>query len=141
MTKPMPDEQAKLSELVHRIRAAVPDVRAIYQFGSFNTPAQRQSSDIDLGLLPAQPLPAADCWALGQELALLAGRDVDLLDLRTASTVMRAQVIAYGRRLYCADESECADFEDHVFSSYARLNEERREILRDIRQRGRIYAG
>ena len=31
-------------------------------------------------------------------------------------------------------------FEDFVFASYARLNEERRGILEDIRRRGRIHA-
>lgn len=72
---------------------------------------------------------------------MLAGRDVDLVDLRAASTVLRARVIAEGERLFCAAESLCAEFEDVAFSAYARLNEERRAILQDIQQRGSVYGG
>jgi hypothetical protein len=67
-------------------------------------------------------------------------RDVDLVDLLAASTVLRAQVIAYGERLYCGAQFACETFENYVFASYARLNEERDAILRDIRQRGQVYA-
>ncbi len=35
---------------------------------------------------------------------------------------------------------EKAGFETYVFSSYARLNEERREILETVQQRGRVYG-
>ncbi|CAN5730634.1 hypothetical protein BH20ACT11_BH20ACT11_16830 [soil metagenome] len=81
-----------------------------------------------------------ELWCAAQELASRAGRDVDVVDLARASTVMRAQVVHEGERLYCADGTACDTFEDYVYSSYARLNEERREILRDILSRGRVYG-
>ena len=65
---------------------------------------------------------------------------MDQVDLRSASTVMRAQVISTGERLYCANEPYCGEFEDRVYSEYAHLNEERQHILNDIRERGRIYG-
>jgi len=65
---------------------------------------------------------------------------VDLIDLRSASTVMRAQVVSTGERLFCANEPACGEFEDRVYSDYARLNEERHHILNDIKARGRIYG-
>ncbi len=125
--------------LIMALLAAVPSCRAIYRFGSWGTVDQHRDSDIDLALLPASPLPSFTRWEIAQSLAALAGGDVDLVDLLSASTVLRMQVIGHGVRLYSADLSATAEFEDLVFSSYARLNEERREILADIRRRGKIF--
>ncbi len=58
--------------------------------------------------------------------------DVDLLDLRKASTVKQMQVIANGRLLYCRDEAACGAFEDLTYSKNARLNEERDAIVLDF---------
>jgi uncharacterized protein len=67
--------------------------------------------------------------------------DVDLIDLRAASTVMRMQVISTGECLFSANDRLQGEFEDLIYLTYARLNEERREILNDVRARGSIYAG
>lgn len=131
----------KLKEqLVSALLKAVPRCQAIYRFGSWGTAAQRPESDIDLAILPPHPIDPVLRWELAQRLASIAGRDVDLVDLLCASTVLRMQVVAYGERLYCADELQVEPFENTVFSSYARLNEERRGILADVRQRGSIYG-
>ena len=126
--------------LVEGIRSAIPDVVAIYLFGSAASGELRPDSDIDLAVLLATPLTASHLWSLAQSLAVSAERDVDLIDLQSASTVMRAQVISTGKRLYCANEPLCGEFEDRVYSEYVHLNEERRHILNDIRERGRIYG-
>lgn len=65
---------------------------------------------------------------------------MDLVDLREGSTVMTAQIVSEGRRLLWRDEARCAAFEAHALSDYARLNEERRGILADIRARGRVHG-
>lgn len=126
--------------LVEVLRSRLADVVAVYLFGSAASGELRPDSDIDLAILPATPIPAARLWSLAQELAVPAGRDVDLVDLSTASAVLRAQVVSAGIRLHCADEPRCEEFEDRVYSDYARLNEERRYILDDIRQRGSVYG-
>ncbi|MEX2599953.1 MAG: nucleotidyltransferase domain-containing protein [Dehalococcoidia bacterium] len=132
------------SAFVDDIRAALPGVIAVYQFGSAGTPHERPGSDIDLAVLTGSPHPALPpvlLWDTAQRLAAHLGKDVDLVDLRSATTVMQAQVIANGVRLWCADHEACERFEDFVFSSYAHLNEERRGILEDISRRGSIHAG
>ena len=126
--------------LIEGVRSEIPSVVAIYLFGSTATGELRADSDIDLAVLPAAPAPVAQLWSLAQELAVSAGRDVDLIDLQAASTVMRAQVISTGKRLYCANELLCSEFEDRAYADYASLNEERRHILDDIHERGRIYG-
>jgi predicted nucleotidyltransferase len=132
------------AETLKQMRATLlhhlPDAIALYRFGSWGTVYQRPDSDIDLAVLPSVRLAPLQRWELGQALARVLYRDVDLVDLRAASTVLRAQVIAYGERLYCGDPFACETFENYVFASYARLNEERGAILRDIRQRGQVYA-
>ncbi len=67
-------------------------------------------------------------------------RNVDLVDLLSASTVMRAQVVSTGILLVDADPGARAIFETTVYASYARLNEERRALLDDIKQRGHVYG-
>jgi predicted nucleotidyltransferase len=132
---------ADINRLLEKLRVSLPDLIAVYLFGSQARDAGRPGSDIDLAVLRPEPLDAVACWNLAQELAALAGKDVDLIDLRGTSTVMRARIVAEGLRLYCANDTVCAEFEDHAFSAYARLNEERREILQDIRKRGYVAHG
>ena len=127
-------------QLINTLREAIPDCLAIYLFGSWGSDGERFDSDIDLAMLPLAPLDPVHCWELAQKLASLARRDVDLIDLLRASTVLRMQVVANGQRLYTADVNIVEQFEDTVYSSYARLNEERRGILDDVRQRGNIHG-
>jgi uncharacterized protein len=116
------------------------EVLAIYQFGSFGTSLERPDSDIDLAILTQKPSDVVILWQIAQELSAKVQRDVDLLDLRSVSTVMRLQVVAYGERIYCADKLSCDLYEVMAYSSYARLNEARKEILEDIRDRGSVYG-
>jgi len=64
----------------------------------------------------------------------------DLLDLRQLSTVMRSQVVSTARLLLDRDPTARAFFETFVYSSYARLNEERLEILEQVKREGRIHG-
>ena len=131
-----PNPKALVSDILRRL----PQVQAIYLHGSRALGQASQNSDLDLALLSSSKIPPLQLWETAQHLAALLGMDVDLLDLRQASTVMQMQVITRGERLYCKDEAACGAFEDLVFSMYARLNEERAGILQDIAQRGSIYG-
>ena len=116
------------------------NIKAIYLFGSQVTGLARKDSDIDIAILCSAPLSAEVCWDLSQDLAILLNCDVDLLDLQQASTVMQAQIIYTGKKIFTANESDNAFFETYVFSDYIRLNEQRKEILLDIKKRGNIYG-
>jgi hypothetical protein len=95
---------------------------------------------VDLAVLAQAPIPAMRVFELAQELALHLHRDVDLVDLRTASTVMRLQVISTGTCLDAPNEPARREFEMYTYSDYARLNEERRDILKRIAQSGVVYG-
>jgi predicted nucleotidyltransferase len=108
-----------------RLREEFPEILAVYRFGSFGTEYERPDSDLDLAVYAGSPLPAVKLWRMARELGAEMGRDVDIVDLAAASTVMRARVIHEGECVYRADEVACETFEDYAYSSYARLNEER----------------
>ena len=97
-------------------------------------------SDLDLAVLTAAPLDPVIRFDSAQDLSRLVGRDVDLVDLRTASPVMAMQVLATGRLLFERDPDARGAFEDRTFGAYARLNEERRGILERVRAEGSVFG-
>lgn len=123
------------------VRSALPDIVAVYVFGSVQSGHARRGSDVDLALLGREKVDPSVHAGLREKLESDLRRDVDLIDLRRASTVMRSQVVSTGGVL-CDDGSGSRElFEDYCYSAYARLNEERREILDRIRSEGRIHGG
>lgn len=121
------DERA---ELVHGL--AVFDPAVIYLFGSAARGVTHRESDLDVAFLPPEP---CDPWAVfqaAQALALRLRREVDLVDLRRASTVLCKEVLRTGRRLATFRAREADEFEMYTLSDYARLNEERAPVLRDL---------
>ena len=128
------------SSLIAYIRKAVPGLTALYRFGSAERGMARLDSDIDLAILVDRPLPELRRFELAQELAIQLHRDVDLVDLRSASTVMRMQVLSTGTCLISGNDAARREFEMYSYSDYARLNEERREILDGVKKRGQIYG-
>jgi len=116
------------------------DVNVIYLFGSSVKNTMRKESDIDVAFLSDKSVDSFDLFLLSQKLADLLGREVDLIDIKKASTVFQAQIISTGLVIYSRDDKKRAVFEMVTYKSYARLNEEREEILDKIKESGSIYA-
>ncbi|MBS0155771.1 MAG: hypothetical protein JSS38_14330 [Nitrospira sp.] len=91
-------------------------------------------------MLARHPIPPLRRFELAQELASQLHRDVGLVDLCTASIVMRMQIISTGECLAAPDETVRREFEMYTYSGYARLNEEHREILKRISASGLVYS-
>jgi len=115
-------------------------VRAIYIFGSYADGTATDKSDVDIGLRCRAEIPLEKFWELSSAIESRLNCKVDLLDMIQISTVMRMQIVSKGIRIYSAEHYEAETFDDFVFSSYARLNEERSGILKDIAKRGRVYG-
>lgn len=122
------------------IREALPDVVAVYRFGSTIRGEERADSDVDLAVLAAAPIDPLQRFALQEELAIALRRNVDLVDLRRASTVLAMQVVSTGEPIFIEDRVEQERFADYVLASYARLNEERRAILQQALREGTIHG-
>ncbi len=129
-----------LERVVDRMVGEIPGLAAVYLFGSAARGDAVAGSDVDLAFLADRPLDPVARFALQERLAADLLRDVDLVDLRSASTVMRVQVIASGRVLHERSASEREAFEASALGAYARLNDARRGILEDVQRRGRVYG-
>lgn len=130
------DERAILRLLGERLSSGG-RLLAVYLFGSQAEGRSRADSDVDLAFLCERALPPELVFDVAQELAARLGCDVDLVDLRRASTVLRAQVVGSGRRLLEADSVQVGEFEMYAYSDYARLNEERRGVREAFEERYR----
>ncbi len=135
-----PMTQQAQARLVRILRDGLPDLAAVYLFGSVANGDTHAESDVDVAVLPAQPLPPMQRFELAAALAERGGADVDLVDLRSASTVMRAQVVRTGRVLFDGDPEARQRFEVYALASYFDLEIERAAILADIHERGRVYG-
>lgn len=129
------------TRITHFLRSSIRGLIAVYRFGSTASGQMSDESDIDIAFLADAPMDPVERFELQERLAGFVRRDVDLLDLREASTVMRMQVISTGRVLATFDRERQEAFEDLTYSAYARLNEERREILDQVRREGRVHGG
>lgn len=112
----------------------------IYIFGSSVKGIFRENSDIDIAFLSDEEISDYDLFILAQEIADLLKREVDLINLKNASTVFKAQIVGNGEVIYCIDDTRRMYFEMYAFKEYALLNEEREVILENIKRRGSVYG-
>ena len=84
-------------------------------------------------------LDPVDVWEVASAIASETGIDVDLVDLRAATTVMQHQVVSTGRRLY-ARPLQAALWEAMVLSEKTRLDKVRSDLVRDILARGSVHG-
>ena len=125
--------------LIQTLQARVPNLLAIYAFGSQVQGTAGPQSDLDLAVLVAGYADPLALWALAGDLADIASCTVDLLDLRAASTVMQYQVIMTGQRWWTRD-AQAALFEAAILSDKTALDTARAGLLTDIQKKGTIYG-
>lgn len=131
-----PDAEALICR---ELRNAIPNTLGIYAFGSRVQGTANAQSDLDLAVLVAGYADPVQLFDLANHLANQFGYEVDLLDLRAASTVMQHQVITTGRRLWTKDIQ--ADlFDLFVLKEKMALDDMRAGQLVEIRERGAIYG-
>ena len=126
--------------IIHHLQHALPSLQAVYLFGSVVTEYFTDDSDVDIAVLTAEPLDTLLRWELVQQLAIALNRDVDLVDLSAASTVMQFQVVSTGEQVFAADPAAIVWWELKVYQLYLTLNDDRKPILEAIQQTGRIYG-
>jgi len=104
-------------------------LRLLYLFGSQASGDARPDSDWDIAFLADVNLDNVSRWHIAEELAAELGQDVDLVDLKEASTVLKMQIVQNGRLLY--GDSLGADlFEASTMTQYGHLQESRADILK-----------
>lgn len=125
--------------IVHLLRQRLPDLLAVYAFGSRIHGTSDAGSDLDLAVLvPGYADPLA-LWSLASEVADVAGCHVDLLDMRAASTVMQHQVLTTGVTWWRRDD-DVMMWEAAMLNEMLALDEARAPLMADILRRGSVYG-
>ena len=126
--------------IIEILKSHFPTLKGIYLFGSQVNPKEVHSeSDYDIAFLLEKTIN--DNWErflISQELARALKAEVDLVDLQSANTVLRFQVVNYGKRIYAADEYYCDYFDMIAISMYQDFLFQRRDLFETIKRRGQI---
>ena len=113
--------------IISQINAKL-NTKAIYLFGSFAKGVATKSSDVDIAYLSDSLIDNVARWNLAQDIAIALKKDVDLIDLKQAHTILRYQIISNGTRIFgSGDEIEM--FESMVYTQYIQFQEQRADIL------------
>ena len=127
--------------IIDFLQKKFPVLQGIYLFGSRADDSHRKDSDYDIGiLLPYDvKISGLERFELATDLAAQLGQDVDLLDLRSLYTDVQFEVIANGKRIFCADKYACDTFEMITISQFQRHKESIKSIVEDVKNRGYVY--
>ena len=123
-----------------RLLEILPKLKAIYVFGSFAKGEANKDSDIDIGIISEDGLSPSLTFDIAQQLAVLLNRDVDLLDIEHVPLVMQFQIISTGKNIYAKYPVELLEFETRIISMYQRFNEERKYIISEIVNSGKVLS-
>ncbi len=130
----------KKKAIIQYLQRNIPNLLAIYAFGSQIQDTVNSESDLDLSVLVAGYVDPVKLWELSDGVAEIAGMPVDLLDFRAASTVMQYQILMHGERWWALG-TQAGIYEAAVLSEKTTLDEARAGLLQDIETRGSVYGG
>ena len=125
--------------LLTHLQNHLPDLLAVYLFGSHAQGTAWPESDVDVAVLLSGQLDPVLLWQLSGDLADIVGVAVDLIDLRAATTVMQYQIVTRGRRLWAKDV-QAGLFESFILSEKTALDTARAGLLKDIQEEGIVYG-
>ena len=97
-------------------------VKLAYLFGSRAKGNGAKESDFDIAVLfekpPSDPYAFRETMDLSSELRRHLPAKVDVVSLHTAPLLLKYEVVAHSRLLYCKNEKERIDFEVSVTKEY-----------------------
>lgn len=87
-----------------------PEVRLALLFGSSITRGLEGARDLDIAVAFTRSISLMEQCRLGEQLETVAGREVDLIDLDSASTLLRSEVARQGIVLWARERCDLIDF-------------------------------
>ncbi|MCX7694805.1 MAG: nucleotidyltransferase domain-containing protein [Caloramator sp.] len=110
------------------------DIKLVYIFGSYAKGTNTKNSDLDIAFLLGQ-YNFYDKLNLISELVGIFNRDdIDVVILNDANSILKFQVIKYGKIVYMASEYEKVIFESKTMDEYMDMEffRERQKQIMDI---------
>ncbi len=119
----------------------IPHLQGIYLFGSYAQNMADKKSDVDIAVLTPAKLSLAE----KNETAFLLSKrlnvsQVDLIDLKTASTVLQEEILYTGERIATQDEMACEKYEDYMARKALDFAIFCRPLVEDILARKSVYG-
>jgi uncharacterized protein len=127
-----------VNEIEKKVRTVLANklsTKLVYIFGSMVKNRVRNDSDIDIAILTDKQIDEYKLYMVSQQLADELKREVDIVDLRKASIVFKAEILRTGKLVYNSDNMIKMDFQLNVLKQYALLNEERKGIINRIQNK------
>lgn len=136
---PASNIQQSLAETANLLRNELPNLMGVYLFGSQAQQNAGPDSDLDLAVLVDGYVAPLRLWELSNTLANQLAIEVDLVDLRAASTVMQYQILTTGKRLWRRGP-ETDHFELFVLSEKFDMDIWRKPLIDQIQRQGHIHG-
>lgn len=106
-----------------------PEALGVWIYGSFAHGRARRDSDLDIAILPDRALDSWERIERALDVGARVHRDVDLVDLRKVSPVLRFEVVTRGLRVAARDPYAADVMATATIAMFQRLNESQREHL------------
>ncbi|MDD7986911.1 nucleotidyltransferase domain-containing protein [Lentisphaera marina] len=116
--------------IIDALQVFKPD--GIILFGSHAKNCARKDSDIDIAFLSSQSFTEYQIFSKAEEIASELNSDINLIDLKNTSTVFAYNILTTGQILEINNDYQWNRFSYLTYSLYAKLNEERQEILTSV---------
>ena len=125
--------------IVDTLKLEIPELQALYLFGSQNDGTASMQSDVDIAYLSKSVLTSVERWELSNKLASLLSINVDLIELSQTNTIFRYQILSTAERIY-GEGYEVESFETLAYSFYLRFQEERKPIVDAIMKNRSVFG-
>ena len=107
-------------------------------FGSCARGRAHRDSDLDIAVFPRNPLNSAALQSLSDELAMVSGRPIDIVDLSYTNGTLLRQILLYGKVLFSKRPAILGNLNERLLDWQADFEPAQRAIV--TAQRNRFLA-
>lgn len=109
-------------------------IQLVYVFGSYAKGNNNKNSDLDIAMLMEEVEFNDKLSLIGDLTDIFKRNDIDLVILNSANSVLKHQIIKYGKLIYMKSEDIKVDFEVKVLKEYMDMEPFRRTQMKYINQ-------
>ena len=103
---------------------------AVYLYGSILNTSFNQESDIDIAVITEDRIDPVNLYDIGADLSVLTKRDIHLVDFVAATDTLRIEILKNKNVIFCNNDEKRLYYEMIALTSYQKLNEERKIVIR-----------